>query len=265
MATLTTKKKPQKKSITGAKTREMAEMIPIAAIKTADPFETLFPIDTQIADAITEDMRKNGYDQSQPIHVWKERDVVLDGHTRLMAAQRADFYQVPVYKHSFESEQEAVEYAIHNQRDRRNLTDSELYSYIQALDRIGQAGRRKELAPLGANLDGPKSKSGAIETGKSAKRTAAAVGTSARKVERARTIQKHANEEMKAALRSGAMSINKAYRETVEKRRPKRTVSRAGESVALDDTRLFEFNPTLPENIKKEITTVLQNHYGGKR
>ena len=42
--------------------------------------------------------------------------------------------EVPVIRQEFKDEKEALEYAIHNQRDRRNLSDAELLRCIEAID-----------------------------------------------------------------------------------------------------------------------------------
>ena len=65
-------------------------------LKTRSPFSDLFPIDEQLIKTITEHMRANGYDDSQPIVVWPKKDqlFVVDGHTRLKAAIEADITTV---------------------------------------------------------------------------------------------------------------------------------------------------------------------------
>jgi ParB family chromosome partitioning protein len=80
----------------------------------------------------------------------------------------------------------AVEYAIHCQRDRRNLSDADLLRWIQEVDKRKAEGRPKKTAQPCA-VSGPTSK-----------QTAKVVGTSARKVEQARTIIDQADEDTKA-------------------------------------------------------------------
>ena len=57
----------------------------ISEIKTSQPFNKLFPIDPKVLGKVQDHMEANGYDKSQPIIIWKGKDVVLDGHTRLQA------------------------------------------------------------------------------------------------------------------------------------------------------------------------------------
>ena len=82
-------------------------------------------------------------------------------------------------------------YAIHNQRDRRNLEGKDLFRLIAEVDKRKKAGRPDNLASSDANY------------GKSAQETAEIVGTSQAKVERTRTVIDHADEETKQAVAGG--------------------------------------------------------------
>jgi ParB-like chromosome segregation protein Spo0J len=180
-------------------------------IKTASPFKDLFPVDEKKVDAIAEHIKANGYDEAQPIILWdatKGRgphdNFVVDGHTRLLAAKKLKLSPVYVARVKFSSEEEALQYAIHNQRDRRNLTDSVLLRCIEAVDKMKQRGgdrkSQKSIAP-----------SEAIEKGKSAEETAKVVGTSRAKVEKARRVSR--DPEGKQAVIEGKKSLNQAYSE----------------------------------------------------
>jgi protein gp37 len=182
------------------------------------PFAEIFPTPPMVLDAVTEAMRTWGYDNSQPVIVWDEGQVVIDGHTRIKAAQEAGITDIPVHYKSFATEDEALAYAIHLQRNRRNLTDAEIVRCIEALDRRKQRGASDGFR--GNQYVKPevvKAPNGAIS--KSSQETAKVVGISPRKVERTRTILEHAEEPVKKAVRAGEMSINRAYQLTQEKRR----------------------------------------------
>jgi hypothetical protein len=73
-------------------------------------------------------MEKNGFDNFKPIDVWQ--GIVIDGNSRFKAAIMAGIKEVAVYEHNFRNQEEALEYAIHNQRDRRNITDAEIYKHV---------------------------------------------------------------------------------------------------------------------------------------
>lgn len=179
----------------------------ISQIKTKAPFNELFPITPTVLGAIKEHMQNHGYDESMPIVVWDEEKVVIDGHTRLEAARQVSIADIPVYYRTFDSEGEALKHAIHNQRDRRKLTDAEFSRCVEAVDKLREAGRPpKELASSEANLD----------KGKSAAKTAKAVGGSRAKVERTRAAL--SDPEVAKEVRAGKISINQGAKKVRAKK-----------------------------------------------
>ncbi len=197
------------------------------AIKTGEPFEGLFPVDARTLDAIAKDMEANGYDAAHPVVIWAQKDVVIDGHTRVAAALAAGFDDIPVSYRNFDSEDAAVEYAIHSQRDRRNLSDADLLRWIEEVDKRRKAGRpsggQNKLTQDCVNKQDHHARASSAET-------AAVVGTSARKVEQARTVIDKGTDETKEAVKKGEKSINQAYNETVKKEH----VPRDPEDVPMD-------------------------------
>lgn len=181
-------------------------MMNIKEINTASPFRDLFPVEDNLVKEIYWDMQKNGFDESKPIVLWKGKSIVIDGHTRLRAARKAGLLQVPVVMKDFDDEEDALEYAINCQKNRRNLTDREIIQCIAALD------KRKD---KNANLRQGLSEAPHGASGKTASETASLLGINHRKVEKARTILDKAPEEVKDAVKSGAISINSAYNKTV--------------------------------------------------
>lgn len=183
-------------------------------IKTADPFKSLFPINSQVLDRVQEDMQKHGYDTSQPLIIWAAQGVVVDGHTRLEAAKNIGLEEVPVHEKNFADADEALAYAIHNQSNRRNLTDNEILQCIEALDRFkARGGGHKS----DAFKEKSKASNGAIDPKeKSAQKTAKLVGVSRAKVERARAIL--TDRQAAAEVRAGKKKISRAYQEIQNKR-----------------------------------------------
>jgi ParB family chromosome partitioning protein len=189
--------------------------------KTIQLFRSLFPGNNGLVETIGNHMLDHGYDQSQPIILWDRSEeqgrnalYVVDGHTRLVAAKQVGLSPVYVARVKFPDDEAALQYAIHNQRDRRNMTDAQIWRCIEAVDK---------LKPRGGDRKSEKSKASndAIDSGKSAAKTAKIVGTFQSKVEKARSVMKHADEETQEAVRSGMKSIHKAYTETQQKRNPK--------------------------------------------
>ena len=172
------------------------------------PFKDLFPIKKETLHDISENMSVHGFDNNQPLilGVFPEGYALVDGHTRREASINIQVESIPVIKIEFDSDQEALDYAIHLQKDRRNITDSELYSYIHALDKIKKTGRNK---------------SGSVDPhslkGRSADHTAKLTGTSATKVKKARAIEKSGTNELKKDVKTGNKTIDAAYREIKDK------------------------------------------------
>ena len=224
---LTTTKSPEKKNITGGLTgseltktnkvlkeqiQDLKDQAPEwwkpETIVIRSPFKDLFPIKEETLHDISENMSVHGFDKNQPLilGVFPEGFALVDGHTRREASINIQLENIPVIKIEFDNDQEALDYAIHLQKDRRNITDSELYTYIHALDKVKKTGR-KELG-----LTDPNSLKG-----RSADHTAKLTGTSATKVKKARTIEKTGSNKLKDEVKAGKKTINAAYREIKDK------------------------------------------------
>ena len=180
------------------------EMADPRKVETREPFRSLHAIKEETYRKVLDHMRVHGYDVSQPIVVWD--GFVVDGHTRLRAAaelrKEGVIESVAVCRHSFASEQEAKEYAFHNQRDRRNLSPSEMLDAVRRAEVERKRGRPAAGQP---------------RLGKSSKAVAQTTGISARQVERARKINKSGDKSIEAAVRSGKMSLEDAENELKKK------------------------------------------------
>lgn len=187
-------------------------MMPTLEIRTASPFKDLFPVRETTLNEIVEDMKKNGYDYAHPITIWAGHKVtVVDGHSRLKAALQVGMSKVPIMLRNFADEEEALQYAIHSQSGRRNLTDAELLNCISLIDTKYSRGGS--------------SKASREAFGKSAQKTADLLGISRGKVEKLRTVNDHASSQIKDAVLNGELSVNKAYNETMAARREEKRAS----------------------------------------
>lgn len=188
-----------------------------STLKTVSPFSELLPNKESDEQKVRAHMEENGFDPMFPILVgfgpWTDQDLVIDGHVRLKSSIEVGIEKVPVRRLDFKTEQVALEYAIHLQRDRRNLTDADILACVEALDKRKERGGDRR----SAKAQKSKAPSGAIE--KSAELTADTLGISSRKVERARTVLDHADDETKKAVRADEKTINEAYNETQAKRK----------------------------------------------
>jgi len=194
-------------------TAESVSMVDPDDVKTASPFKDLFQVRPADLENVEQDMKTNGYDSAHPIIIWAGHDMtVIDGHTRLAAAKKLMFPLIPAIIKTFKDEAEALEYAIRTQRNRRNLTDAELFRCLNELDK-----RYKTTEELRASRE--------ARTGKSAEQTASLLGVSRAKVERLRAVNDHASDEVKEAVKAGKLTVNKAYNETMEARHAAETAN----------------------------------------
>ena len=192
--------------------------IAISDLVFEEPFQSLFAIREDIKSAIRSHMQEHGYDESKPVDVWKRSNsdgvyyVLVDGFTRTQAAKEAGRLTVTAYLHAFDSIEEARDYAIHTQRDRRNLSDAEIMSVLGVIDKKVTGFKGNSPFPPGGGNGEP-----AVNT---AQRAAKEIGTSTRKVERARKVA--TDPEIAAAVRKGELSINRGYN-TIREREKRAT------------------------------------------
>lgn len=179
--------------------------MPITDLKVEEPFSTLFPVGEDTLEGIRTDMESNGYDDAFPIIVWEEKGIVVDGHTRFTAALAVGLEQVPVLIRNFENEDDAILYAFHLQRNRRNLADEDILRCLHVLDSIDDA--REE-------GDGEKR-----TRREKIKERANELGTSESKIDKAKKVMEHADDSIREAVETGEKSINQAFNEMQEMRR----------------------------------------------
>ena len=102
----------------------MAQRISLDKITVHPTFQSLLPINEKELANIVSDMEENGFDKSKPVCIWREENVLIDGYTRFTAAREAGLTEIYKYEMSFETEQQALEYAMKQQLNRRNLNDA---------------------------------------------------------------------------------------------------------------------------------------------
>jgi ParB family chromosome partitioning protein len=181
--------------------------ISIEKVIQKDPFQSLFVINPITLASIEESIKKNGYDTAFPIILWK--GVLIDGYTRLKAAQLASLEWIPFEEKDFKDEQEAIEYSIHNQRDRRNISEAELLKCISLLDK---PMTKKEAGKKGGGTKVAKEEK--IEA--THKTTAKILGVSESKITDARVVLK--DEKATEEVKSGKKTISQAAKEIKEKK-----------------------------------------------
>jgi len=182
-----------------------SSLVEINEIERRKPFDGLFNIEDETLFTIQEDMEKNGFDKAFPVALWRKnkdrkKHVCLDGHTRLMAAEAVGKRKsVPCVFKTFETEEEALAYAIANQRNRRNITEQEIVEYIEKNEKVDSVGGKRKA--------GQKKEA-------SAKQTAKALGTSVSKVNRARKVVKEGKAE---EVKSKKKTVDQSYKDIKKK------------------------------------------------
>lgn len=163
-------------------------------------FVNLFSHTEETANHLAQSFLENGYDESQPVHYAyiedEDKSIVIDGMTRLHALKLANFFDVPVFKHTFKNRMEALMYAYRLQLDRRNLDDAQKLAAIEKMIQIN-----------------PRSKEGSL-----AKYISSTLNMGERNVKKAINILKNADEETKQAVFRHEKTINQADKETQQKK-----------------------------------------------
>jgi ParB family chromosome partitioning protein len=176
----------------------VARMMRTADIKTEPALEGIFAIKTETLEAVIASMKENGYDKAEPIVVWKGKNLVVDGHTRLKAAIAAEISEVPAEEKEFASLDEAKQYTKKRQINRRNLNQSEI---LEAAGGLQNKAERNG-------------------SGRAAEILAKELGVSASVVQRARAVAASAPPEVINQVKHNELSINQAYN-LVKKETPK--------------------------------------------
>lgn len=204
-----------------------------------DEFVNLFSHTEETANHLAQSFLENGYDESQPVHYAyiedEDKSIVIDGMTRLHALQIADFFDVPVYKHTFKSRMDALMYAYRLQLDRRNLDDAQKLAAIEKMIQIN-----------------PRSKEGSL-----AKYISSTLNMGERNVKKAINILKNADEETKQAVFRHEKTINQADKETQQKKENHQK-AKTGQKEQKKDFQLqsepfWEVFKNLDEKTKEEI------------
>ena len=126
----------------------------ISQLTTRPPFEGLFATDPRCSPKIAASMKAEGYDVTQPVYVWKDPAgvlLVVDGHTRLDAAKAAELTEIHVVVRRFTDEGAAFDFAVKNQRARRNITKQQI---IEAVARAEIAKPNGSSPPVTKNPKG---------------------------------------------------------------------------------------------------------------
>ena len=173
---------------TNDKDNAKIKMVEVSQLHFDRDFKNVFQQENDKVAEIANDMRTNGFDKSRPIIV-TEAYIIVDGHSRFMAAKKAGLEKVPVIIKKFDSRDETIEYEYKMQLNSRRLTDGEYFAAFLKLDEI--------------RLSNPNAQ------GSSDEAIGRQLNKSARQVCKMREIAKKADSTLLEKIRS--ISINKAH------------------------------------------------------
>ena len=166
------------------------KLVEVSQLHFDRDFKNVFQQENDKVTEIANDMIANGFDKSRPIIV-TEAYIIVDGHSRFMAAKKAGLEKVPVIIKKFESRDETIEYEYKMQLNSRRLTDGEYFAAFLKLDEI-----RKQNPNAQGNSD---------------EMIGRQLNKSARQVCKMREIAKKADAALLEKIQTGAVSINKAH------------------------------------------------------
>lgn len=175
---------------TNEKDNAKIKMVCVESLKFDREFKAVFQQENDKVVEIANDIKANGFDKTRPI-VITESNIIVDGHSRFLAAKKAGLVKVPVIIKKFGSRDETIEYEYKMQLNSRRLSDGEYFEAFVKLDEFR--------------------KSDPNATGKSDETIARQLNKSARQVSKMREIAKKATPDLLQKIKDNYISLNKAY------------------------------------------------------
>jgi ParB family chromosome partitioning protein len=177
----------------------LGKMMRVSEIEEDPEISNIFQVHKDVFQAILQDIQKNGFDIAEPPVLWKGKKIVVDGRTRVRAAKAAGVLEIPVVEREFESLDDAKLYCYKRQAERRNLTQSEIFTVAVELG-------------IKINRDG---------NGRGSEMLAKEMGLSPAVIQKARIVAKHGSEEDIEAVKNNELTINSAYEKLRKKKNEK--------------------------------------------
>lgn len=171
-------------------------------------FETLFPPSTpDELENLEQSLLTDGFHDWEPLLVWREEQILIDGHQRYRICQK---HHIPfkIVERTFPDRDAAIFAALEVQLARRNLSiyDRGVLA-LRYKDRISREARERQRCGRGGVLllmNSPK----AIDT---RAEVASIAGVSPDTISKIERIERDAPVEIKKQLKSGEISIHAAY------------------------------------------------------
>ena len=239
----------------------------IASLNFHDGFKTLFnPEDA--GDKVLYERLESGYDKNDPVSIWKEEDVVIDGHRRIAISKMLGREAIQVAYYSFACKEDARWWAIGKQIGRRNLTPKERAEFYAEHSKRVPKGQHENRGNRHKRGDASRSpaNAGLLEEkpgySKEVLELAEKVKEDPSVVYKELAIQRHADPAIKGAYLAGAVKLDPAYRAALDDRNAKagkpipkftdKNRSKSGTTSAPIVTK----STTAPPEIKRAVASV---------
>jgi len=217
----------------------------IQEITIDDEFRDLLPplMDDE-RERLMADINKNGC--RDPLVVWKEWGILIDGHNRYDICTTLDL-SFETVEMSFPSRDDVKLWMIRNQLSRRNITDAKRVVLNLMLKPI-IAAKAKENQGTRTDIPTTKTECKTLEKVDTRAEIAKVSGVSEGTVHKVETVMKTADEPTKKKMLSGEISINSAYKET---KRPKPELAPGFEASEYDGSSLVSTPLTAEERAEQ--------------
>jgi hypothetical protein len=218
-----------------------AKLVRISDIILDPEISKVFSVEEKILSEVERKIRESGYDKNQPIVLWKDKNILVDGRTRLTAAKRPGLEKIPATEKKFANRQEALLYTFERQAIRRNLSSAEILAAAQTI-----RGRKE--------TDGK---------GRAAEQIAERRGVSPATIYMAKKILAEAPKEDLKAARKGEKSIKAVYTGITGPKTSGETDFPAGDAQSLPGHLKFLKGAVilLIEADQKPAARILVNHF----
>ena len=183
-----------------------------------------------------------------PLVTW--RGILIDGHNRFAICSKHGL-EFQTVEREFEDQSHVIEWIIRNQFGRRNLSAYERTKLALRLEGVIAArAKANQSAGGGDQKSGCQISDKAIEPIDTKREIAKAAGVSHDTVAKVKKLEAKATPEVKAALSTGALSINQAYQQIRHKEKlDKREEKQAETAKAIVET---------TQSAKRDITSVCE-------
>ena len=161
----------------------------LADLKIDPEFEKALPkLENSEYESLDRSIASEGFDESYPIVIWKDKNIIVDGHNRYKICKFRGIEEVPVIETEFESREKVIAWIYRTQLARRNLSGEKYKYYVGKqleAEKAARGGDRKS-----TQAKSKRQNDALIQEGDTAERIAKEHGVSRRFVQRSEKFAK---------------------------------------------------------------------------